>query len=89
MDQINIFINNTKADVIKNKTSNNHYFIQNINSIKINFDKSLIIYNDLYFFSINTKYKKTIKTNRRIKIVKLFIDVNNQKENFYICFYFN
>ena len=64
MDQINIFINNTKADVIKNKTSNNHYFI-------------------------NTKYKKTIKTNRRIKIVKLFIDVNNQKENFYICFYFN
>ena len=49
MDQINIFIYNTKADVIKNKTSN----------------------------------------NRRIKIVKLFIDVNNQKENFYICFYFN
>ena len=63
--------------------------IKQVITIILNFDKSLIIYNDLYFFSINTKYKKTIKTNRRIKIVKLFIDVNNQKENFYICFYFN
>ena len=56
----------------------NDDYIQNINSINISFNKSLINYNDLYFFNINTKYIKTIKNNRQINIAKLFIDVNGQ-----------
>ena len=58
--------------------------IQNINSIKISFNKSFISLNDLYFSVINTKYIKSIKNIRQINIVKLFIYANNQKENYIV-----